>query len=1289
MRELADRDNVLSIIFESTHMMVAYLDTNLRFIRVNRAYAAIEKQEPAYFVGKAHFELYPNEENEKLFREVIETGEPYFSYARPFEYENNPERGVTHWDWSLVPTKNDDGEVIGAVLQLVDVTERIHAEEMLRIEQDFGGAVLATANALIIVLDKQGRIKRFNKACEQLTGYSFAEVHDRYVWEMLLQQEEIAPVREVFNDLANSAMPSQFTNYWVARDGNKILIDWNNSVLKNDRGDVSFVVSVGVDITEKQRAIDELKRSEETMESAQASAHIGTWDWDVVTDRLDWSDEIYRIFGETRESFRSTADHFLECVHPEDRSRLQAALEASLANPEVPYQCDHRIVRKSGDVRFVKESGKIYFDAAGKPVRMIGIVQDDTDNLRTAETVRYQAQLIDQIKGAIISTDLDGIVTSWNRGAENLYGYSADEAIGRDVTFIYPPDQQDVVPALIEQLKQHGTLEADVSTHKKNGEQFYIHLSCSFVFDSKNEPIGIVGHSIDQTDRIRAELQLQESNEFNSSVLSGLPIGVTIYDESGQCIMTNEAAAVNLGGTRDQMLAQNYNHNDTWKKNGLYALATKAIENNETQRAEVQFKTSFGKQVILDVWAAPITIGDRRYLVGMIKDISERKQAEEKIRNQAQIIDQIHDSVVTTDLDGNIVSWNKGAERIFGFSENEAIGKHISLIYPDSELEILEKDVISNLVTKGSHETESVMHRKNGERFVGHLSLSFLTDEHGNRIRMIGYTMDISGRKRVEEALRASEELLEGFFAQSLDGFFFMMLDEPIVWNKSVDKDALLDYVFSHQRMTKINGAMAQQYGGRVDQFIGLTPGDLFAHDIEYGKQLWRMMFDDGRLAIKTEEQKLDGTPIWIEGEYVCLYDDQGRIKGHFGVQREVTQQKQVEDEIRISESRLNEAQRIAKVGSWELDLQTNHLYWTDEIYSLFEIDKQKFGASYEAFLDAIHLDDREAVNNAYTQSLKDRTPYVITHRLTMPDGRIKWVEERCSTVFAEDGTPLVSRGTVQDITDRKLNETELEKYREKLEELVAERTRDLVVAQNELVRKERLATLGQLTATVSHELRNPLGAMRPSLYLVQRASDQDDEKVQRALERLDRNISRCDRIIDELLDFTRITVLERNDVLIDDWVQQVLEEQMVPAGINVIRDFGLKDASAQVDTNRLRRALINVIENGIQAMQDENLPADKKAAGELTIYTRDLGQAFEIGIRDTGVGIPENVLPHIFEPLYSTKGFGVGLGMPTVQQIVNQHGGIINVDTVPGEGTTVRMTLPKQAQADIEAAES
>lgn len=128
---------------------------------------------------------------------------------------------------------------------------------------------------------------------------------------------------------------------------------------------------------------------------------------------------------------------------------------------------------------------------------------------------------------------------------------------------------------------------------------------------------------------------------------------------------------------------------------------------------------------------------------------------------------------------------------------------------------------------------------------------------------------------------------------------------------------------------------------------------------------------------------------------------------------------KTVEEALRESEYQLRKAQRIAHIGSWTLDLITNKLIWSDEIYRIFEIDPSKFGASYEAFLNSIHPDDREKVNNEYIASIKNHTAYSIEHRLLLKDGRIKYVHELGETVYGIDGTPLRTIGTVQDITER------------------------------------------------------------------------------------------------------------------------------------------------------------------------------------------------------------------------------------------------------------------------------
>ncbi|HEY7237474.1 MAG TPA: histidine kinase [Gemmatimonadaceae bacterium] len=149
------------------------------------------------------------------------------------------------------------------------------------------------------------------------------------------------------------------------------------------------------------------------------------------------------------------------------------------------------------------------------------------------------------------------------------------------------------------------------------------------------------------------------------------------------------------------------------------------------------------------------------------------------------------------------------------------------------------------------------------------------------------------------------DSLRELFFAQSIDGFFIMMLDEPIEWNDAADKDTLLDHVFKHQRMTIANEAYAKQYRVALPELIGKTPAEFFAHDIEGGKAGWRAMFDAGHIHTETDERRMDGTPVRIEGHYLCVYDERGRITGHLGIQRDITDRHLAAEEIAQSREEL------------------------------------------------------------------------------------------------------------------------------------------------------------------------------------------------------------------------------------------------------------------------------------------------------------------------------------------------------------------------------------------------
>ncbi len=273
---------------------------------------------------------------------------------------------------------------------------------------------------------------------------------------------------------------------------------------------------------------------------------------------------------------------------------------------------------------------------------------------------------------------------------------------------------------------------------------------------------------------------------------------------------------------------------------------------------------------------------------------------------------------------------------------------------------------------------------------------------------------------------------------------------------------------------------------------------------------------------------------------------------------------------------------------------------------------------------------------------------------------------------------------TDEHLTERSRAEMALQTLNEELENRVAERTAALESAQKELVAKERLATLGQLTATVSHELRNPLGAMRISTHVLRTRMDTEDDLQVRAVERVERGIKRCDNIIDELLDYSRIKDLDRTVVSIDEWLAALLDEQDLPGGIVLERDLALPNTSVPIDPERLRRAVINVFENACQAMTNNAKTETGDTQSRLRIATRATDDRIEIVIADTGPGIPDEVMAQIFEPLFSTKNFGIGLGLPTAKHIVEQHGGNIEVETEEGRGTSFVLWLPRGDQEAV-----
>jgi signal transduction histidine kinase len=246
----------------------------------------------------------------------------------------------------------------------------------------------------------------------------------------------------------------------------------------------------------------------------------------------------------------------------------------------------------------------------------------------------------------------------------------------------------------------------------------------------------------------------------------------------------------------------------------------------------------------------------------------------------------------------------------------------------------------------------------------------------------------------------------------------------------------------------------------------------------------------------------------------------------------------------------------------------------------------------------------------------------------------------------------------------------------------VEERTAELRAAQDELISKERLATIGQVTATVAHELRNPLSAIRNTFYSIKETTGHRGLELERPMSRVERNIERCDRIISVLLDYTRSRDIKCTQVAIDGWLNDMLAEQPIPQGVRLLRKFNAPNCQLSIDVEQMRRALVNLIENSVQAFAEAGEELKER---QITLSTR-VGDGCEVVVEDNGPGIAQNVLPRVFEPLFSTKSFGTGLGLPIVKQIVSQHRGSIEIASEPSKGTRVIIRLPLAASQQMAA---
>ncbi len=516
---------------------------------------------------------------------------------------------------------------------------------------------------------------------------------------------------------------------------------------------------------------------------------------------------------------------------------------------------------------------------------------------------------------------------------------------------------------------------------------------------------------------------------------------------------------------------------------------------------------------------------------------------------------------------------------------------------------------------------------------------------------------EIAERKQIEQDLKLFRELIN----QSNDALFV----------SDVETSKILD----------VNNLACENLGYTRDELLQKTIIDVetIVPDKDAWDKIMQEIYKKGPLIMEGEQKRKDGSlfPVEVSGRNIQM---NGK-KFNVSFIRNITDRKQAEKKLKESEKGLKEAELLAHLGHWKLDLITGKLYWSDEVYRIFEVNPMEFDNTYESFLALIHPDDMEMVDRVYKKSLEEKTNYETVHRILFKNKSIKYVNEKGVTHYNDKGEAICSIGTVHDITELKLAQLELEKHRDHLEVLVYGRTKELADANKKLKELDHLKSM--FIASMSHELRTPLNSIIgfSGMTLMGLSGEINDEQKDN-IQRVYKSSKHLLELINDVIDISKIeagiinTYCELFSLcdVVDEAIGNVsylLKEKEIVIKSNVTEDIEMNS-----DRKRVLQCLVNILSNAVKYTE----------AGKVTISAEIFGESIELSVTDTGIGILENDIPRLFEPferLQSTltiKAGGTGLGLYLTKKIVRELlQGSVEVESKDGEGSKFTLKMPRE----------
>lgn len=913
--------------------------------------------------------------------------------------------------------------------------------------------------------------------------------------------------------------------------------------------------------------------------------------------------------------------------------------------------------------------------SADRETALHALRQNETRLSRLAESLE-SAQRIARIGNW--EWDAESGAEWWSDENYRIIGFEPGTVEAANITFvntIHEEDRQEVIRTIELAERTATPYSIDFRVVFPDGEEHFIREIGEPIFDSKGRQTGQRGTIQDITEQHLVETELAEAVRRLESAQRIARVADWEWDPDSQFLdwPPQMRAVLGLPPTDEPIRNESFLamiHPDD--RESLRQHIRRAVEQGEPYAMEYRFQPpDDGIRTIME-YGEPFTPSHsgKVRLRGTVQDLSELRDREAELHQVEQrfsLAFQLSPSATAiSEVETGIhIDVNDKWVEILGHSRDEALGRTAAELGIWANPEDRAR-AVSLLKKHGRFRDFEAQYRtRRGE--LRDFLISAEPFPIGDRPHMLIVGYDITERKAMEAELRETADRLEKSQRVGKIGSW--------VWEFDEDKEWWSDQVY-------------RIYGLEVDEIVPNSFDFLdYVHPDDREKVragLEKSIHEGVPYTAEYRVRRADGPEIIVFEHSEVEYDADGKPVRLRGTAQDITERKKAELALRETKERLEEAQHLGHMGSWTWDPEEDVEWWSDEQFRMFGLEPGSAIMDGWGFLKYVHPEDINRVDEVMRRAVDANTPFKVEYRIVRPNGAERVVSEQAEPLSDHAASKPFWRGVTQDITERKRIEQDLAQLNAELEQRVEDRTAELRAAQEELVRRERLATLGQLTATVSHELRNPLGAIRTSLYVVEKKTAQGDSHLSSAIGRMNRSITRCDNIIDELLDFTRMRNLEFEPLSLDKCLARLLADQSVPEGISVRRNFNMGDAKVSVDPDRLRRAVINIYENACQAMKPIGTAAGAPRSGHrLSITTRLNRNRAEIVFEDTGPGIGQDSQDRIFEPLFSTKNFGVGLGLPIVRQIMEQHGGGVEAANRKNGGARFVLWLPLDKQQE------